>query len=426
MLAGRALLSDSGKQDQDNTLYHVICGVSAINLIGSVGSLIILNTVKKLKGEYSSRLLKVITITCIALAFTMLVTPNGYDSDKSALPNTGQCEWQSFCFVLFSEARWCFTAIMFMSEMRKVISDTWPSRNYFKHNFAGWGWPFLLAAAGWICSAGHTTIYGWQFQGRCGVTTTTNEGAIFLSIKLFVDIILIFVITKTMVSSIHFLHIKDTMRAKSSDSSVLGIWMDERYEEIYLRHSLYFRIGVVGLIIKMISCVFELFLVLNQLAGINQDISGQTAVIVETATTTCYGFIIFLILFVMNWHFIKVNLAWFCGDKQRVLSEASLVEDPLEKQGFTAEALEETLLIEEASRAWEKPHSGARDPLSPSTRMMMQNNTSVSPPSPSNTSVQANPLATQPTGEIAVGVEFSEVEPDATSRPKGPIREDNI
>ena len=107
-----------------------------------------------------------------------------------------------------------------------------------------------------------------------------------------------------------------------------------------------------------------------------------------------------------------------CGDKQQVLTEWSLVEEPLQKPGFDDEALEAAVLIEEESRGWDRPQ-GSRDLLSPSTRMMMNTH---SPPSPSNTSVQANPLATQ-AEELDVGVEPNAA---ASGAPQGPVREDDI
>jgi len=278
---GRQLLEYDGTEDQDTKLFLVIVGVSLLNIFGSGFSILILSFVKKYYNEYSSKLLRSIVVTCILISFTMIVTPSGYDSSKTELPETGQCEWQAFAFVVCSEARWLFTGIMFMSEMRKVVSDKWPSRNFIKHRIWGWGYPLLLGAGGWIWTRkGDEPVYGWQYSGRCGVVTSTDAGAIFLAVKVGVDLVIVTIICRTMWVVMRFLIAKEEMRAHSADRGIMGMWLNSHYEEVYLRHSLYFRIGLLGLLVKIISLMFEIALVVQQLGGTKTDkLQGQGPVV---------------------------------------------------------------------------------------------------------------------------------------------------
>ena len=83
------------------------------------------------------------------------------------------------CAAQFSEARWWFTVILFSSECRKVILDSWPTKNFLAHNMLAWGYSILLAAVGWILTAVLSDdIYSWQWSGRCGIKSDTDNGAL--------------------------------------------------------------------------------------------------------------------------------------------------------------------------------------------------------------------------------------------------------
>jgi len=285
-----------GTESQDSTVYYIICGTSLFNILGCIFSFTIISLVRQYESEYSSRLLKAIVFASFWLSLSMLVTPYGYDSDDTTLPSTGQCEWQSFLFVLFSEARWWFTVILFSSECRKVILDSWPTKNFLAHNMLAWGYSILLAAVGWILTAVLSDdIYSWQWSGRCGIKSDTDNGALFLLSKLVIDLLLMIWILKYYCMARFILSNREQMRSHSPDTGVVGMWMEDYYERVMSRQSVYFHIGGWGCFVKAIVMIWELLLVLSQFDILDVD-SGKISVTMEVSATCIYGFFIFLAL----------------------------------------------------------------------------------------------------------------------------------
>jgi len=384
-----------GTESQDSTVYYIICGTSLFNILGCIFSFTIISLVRQYESEYSSRLLKAIVFASFWLSLSMLVTPYGYDSDDTTLPSTGQCEWQSFLFVLFSEARWWFTVILFSSECRKVILDSWPTKNFLAHNMLAWGYSILLAAVGWILTAVLSDdIYSWQWSGRCGIKSDTDNGALFLLSKLVIDLLLMIWILKYYCMARFILSNREQMRSHSPDTGVVGMWMEDYYERVMSRQSVYFHIGGWGCFVKAIVMIWELLLVLSQFDILDVD-SGKISVTMEVSATCIYGFFIFLVLLVINWGVVKRFLSGLyccccCGSDVRTEEGFCMLEGDVAMQNLA----DPYGIWEQESHQWGRfKHTtpsprNTHEPLPPSPTSPTSDLKS-----PSSTKVSVNPLA---------------------------------
>lgn len=170
----RQLLSTSGEND---AVFVTIIVGTVFNFIGSIVVLIVLHlATNKLEVPYTARLLKLVVICSVCMSFVMMLTPNGYDSNTPDLGTSKQCELQAAFFTFFSSARWLFTGMMFLSECRKVVSDTWPTKQYRGHSAIGWGLSAIIGGGGLVASVAGSTVYGWQWEGRCGIKYDHTSG----------------------------------------------------------------------------------------------------------------------------------------------------------------------------------------------------------------------------------------------------------
>jgi len=267
-----------GTENQDSGVYFIICGASIFNILGCIFSFSIISLVRKYETEYSSRLVKAIIVASFFISISMLVTPHGYDSDATALPETNQCEWQSFVFVLFSEARWWFTVILFSSECRQVILNSWPTKNFVMHNILAWGYSTTIAVVGWILTrlpdVGH--VYGWQWSGRCGIQTDRDAGAMFLACKLLVNVVLMMWILKYFCLAKITTSRRLQMQSHSPNEGVMGMWMEDNYETLRAGGSVYFLIGGFGCLVKGVVMIWELLLLLSSQDVVSVD-SGKVS-----------------------------------------------------------------------------------------------------------------------------------------------------
>jgi len=340
-----------------------------------------------------------IVFTSLMLSLAMLVTPYGYDDGKTQLPNTGQCEWQSATFVLFSEARWWFTVILFQSECRKIILDTWPSTNIRAHHILAWSVSGLWSSAGWILTQdlGFDDIYGWQWSGRCGIKTSTDPGALFLMSRLILNVIMLAFVFKYFTEARVYLYRKNQMRSHSADNSIAGMWVEEQYNDAMSRHSIYFIIGGSGVLIKMSVMFWEVLLVLSHFGELSDHLdTGKVAVLTEVIATVLYAAVIFFVLLIMNWGSIKRSLCLCCtGPTMRsepdfcFLDEIAMPPATIEKAG-EMELLSLQWLQQQSGGELEEPSWLAMSPRSSSAAP-----SPISPygPSPTSTKVFVSPLA---------------------------------
>eukprot|EP00658_Telonema_sp_P-2_P031104 TRINITY_DN23353_c0_g1_i1.p1 TRINITY_DN23353_c0_g1~~TRINITY_DN23353_c0_g1_i1.p1 ORF type:complete len:348 (+),score=48.07 TRINITY_DN23353_c0_g1_i1:58-1101(+) len=307
-------LMTNGTEDQDNAVYGVIVVTSLLTLVGGGLSVGYLCKSRRFTGDYTSKLLSLILIATMATSFVMLLTPNGYDSDDSSLPNTDACAWQGFLFVFLTEARWMFTVLMFLSETRALLSDTAPAKKWITHNILGWGLGLVIGCLGWLADAiSDSNVYGWQWSGRCGVVSTNNEGALFLLCKVGFDLLILVVIIQHTVVASRYLYFQEQMRARSADHSILGMFTAQSLvHQMFMDHSLYYQIGFVGCVIKTISIFFEFFLAAEQLLSFDNGADGEGSVLIETLTTAVYGGLIFVCLFASNFRSMMGNMRYCC------------------------------------------------------------------------------------------------------------------
>ena len=57
------------------------------------------------------------------------------------------------------------------------------------------------------------------------------------------------------------------------------MWLEGQYAQLYLRHSIYFQIGFVGVALKTVGLFFQFFVFMSELSAVENSLGGEVILV---------------------------------------------------------------------------------------------------------------------------------------------------